>query len=140
MLVDLARTRMAKIENHALHNRTLVDRMTEEEVSYLRQYGELIEKHFHRTVLNHMPAEGWKKLDDKEMIDSPDLEQFVFCRTLEPIEIDVSGDPNPLNEEDEDDEDDYGDNLQAHPEGAFLIVMYKKVRDLVAEGKVQLLM
>lgn len=35
MLVDLARTRMAKIENHALHNRTLVDRMTEEEVSIL---------------------------------------------------------------------------------------------------------
>ena len=33
MLVDLARTRMAKIENHALHNKTLVDRMTEEEVS-----------------------------------------------------------------------------------------------------------
>ena len=33
MVVDLARTRMAKIENHALHNRTLVDRMTEEEVS-----------------------------------------------------------------------------------------------------------
>ena len=32
MLVDLARTRMAKIENHALHNKTLVDRMTEEEV------------------------------------------------------------------------------------------------------------
>jgi hypothetical protein len=35
MLVDLARTRMAKIENHAFHNRTLVDRMTEEEVSVL---------------------------------------------------------------------------------------------------------
>ncbi len=33
MLVDLARVRMAKIENHALHNKTLVDRMTEEEVS-----------------------------------------------------------------------------------------------------------
>ena len=33
MLVDLARTRMAKIENHALHNKTLVHRMTEEEVS-----------------------------------------------------------------------------------------------------------
>jgi hypothetical protein len=32
MLVDLARTRMAKIENHAFHNRTLVDRMSEEEV------------------------------------------------------------------------------------------------------------
>ena len=141
MLVDLARTRMAKIENHALHNRTLVDRMTEEEVSYLRQYGELIEKHYQRTVLNHMPAEGWKKLDDPEMIDSPDLEQFVFCRAMEPVEIDVSGEPNALNEgEEEDDEDDYGDNLQAHPAGSFLIVMYKKVRELVAEGKVQLLM
>lgn len=35
MLVDLARTRMAKIENHALHNRTLLDRMTEEEVSFV---------------------------------------------------------------------------------------------------------
>jgi hypothetical protein len=36
MLVDLMRTRMAKIENHALHNRTLVDRMTEEEVRSFR--------------------------------------------------------------------------------------------------------
>ena len=33
MLVDLARVRMAKIENYALHNKTLVGRMTEEEVS-----------------------------------------------------------------------------------------------------------
>jgi hypothetical protein len=32
MLVDLARTRMAKIENFALHNKSLVERMTDEEV------------------------------------------------------------------------------------------------------------
>ena len=32
MLIDLARTRMAKIENHALHNRTLINRMTKEKV------------------------------------------------------------------------------------------------------------
>lgn len=38
MLVDLARIRMAKIENHALHNRTLVDRMTEEEVRELHLF------------------------------------------------------------------------------------------------------
>jgi GINS complex subunit 4 len=143
MLVDLARTRMAKIENHALHNKTMVDRMTEEEVSYLRQYEELVEKHYQRTVLNHMPAEAWRRLDDPEMIDSPDLEQFVFCRALEPIEIDVSSEPNVLNEgenENDEDEDDYGHSLQAHPAGACLIVMYKKVRDLVVEGKVELLM
>lgn len=34
MLVDLARVRMAKIENHALHNKTMTDRMTEEEVRF----------------------------------------------------------------------------------------------------------
>lgn len=38
MMVDLARTRMAKIENHALHNRTLLDRMTEEEVSVFKGF------------------------------------------------------------------------------------------------------
>lgn len=140
MLVDLARTRMAKIENHALHNRTLVDRMTEEETSYLRQYGELLEKHYRRTVLNHLPKEAWKKLDEPEMIDSPDLEQFVFCRVIETVQIDVTGEPNVLNEDLANDDDDPGDNIQEHAEGSYLIVMYKQIRDLVLEGKVELLM
>ncbi|KAL7531446.1 hypothetical protein ACHAXR_004046 [Thalassiosira sp. AJA248-18] len=142
MLVDLARTRMAKIENHALHNRTLLDRMTEEETSYLRQYGELLEKHYRRTVLNHLPKENWKKLDDKEMIDSPDLEQFVFCRVLETVQIDVTGAPNTLNDDmaNDEDEDDFGDNVQEQQAGSYLIVMYRTVRDLVLEGKVELLM
>mmetsp|Transcript_14774 Transcript_14774/g.32105 ORF Transcript_14774/g.32105 Transcript_14774/m.32105 type:complete len:323 (+) Transcript_14774:148-1116(+) len=140
MLVDLARTRMAKIENHALHNRTLVDRMTEEERSYLRQYGELLEKHYRRTVLNHLPKEAWKKLDEPEMIDSPDLEQFIFCRVIETVQIDVTGEPNALNEDLANDDDDFGDNIQEHAAGSFLIVMYKQVRDLVLEGKVELLM
>ena len=33
LLADLTRTRLAKLENHALHNRELVDRMSEDEVS-----------------------------------------------------------------------------------------------------------
>ena len=66
MLVDLARTRMAKIENHALHNRTLIDRMTEEEVSiyfiksYVKSYvyvwirfSYCIGMPFHHILLNH---------------------------------------------------------------------------------------
>lgn len=145
MLVDLARTRMAKIENFALHNRTLLDRMTEEETSHLRQYGELLEKHYRRTVLNHLPKEAWKKLDEPEMIDSPDLEQFVFCRVLETVQIDVTAEPNILNDDltnnnGEEDEDDFGDTVQEHQADAFLIVMYKTVRELVLEGKVELLM
>lgn len=143
VLVDLGRTRMAKIENHALHNRNLLDRMTEEETSYLRQYGELLEKHYRRTVLNHLPKEAWKKLDEPEMIDSPDLEKFVFCRVLETVQIDVASEPNTLNEDmadDDDDEDDFGENVQEHQAGSYLIVMYKKVMELVLEGKVELLM
>ena len=57
LLADLTRTRLAKIENHALHNRDLVDRMSAEEVEYFKTYGGLVERHFNRTVLNAMPKE-----------------------------------------------------------------------------------
>eukprot|EP00970_Alexandrium_tamarense_P001200 scaffold128_cov198-Alexandrium_tamarense.AAC.23 len=142
MLVDLARTRMAKIENHALHNRTLVDRMTAEELEYLKQYGALQEKHFNRTVLDHLPRE-WNQLDNPEMIDSPNLEEFVFCRVLETVQIDVSGDGSDgsgggfMSQEDE---DGFGETVQEHQAGACLIVMYKTIREFVLEGKIELLM
>lgn len=106
---------------------------------YLRQYGELLEKHYRRTVLNHLPKEAWKKLDEPEMIDSPDLEQFVFCRVVETVQIDVRGELSALNE-DLDNEDEFGDNIQEHAAGSYLIVMYKQIRDLVLDGKVELLM
>jgi hypothetical protein len=70
------------------------------------------------------------------MIDTPNLEEFVFCRVLEPIQIDISGDNN--------DEDEGGeeliDTIQEHGTGACLIVMYKSIREYVLEGKVELLM
>lgn len=76
------------------------------------------------------------------MIDSPDLEQFVFCRVLETVQIDVTGAPNTLNDDmaNDEDEDDFGDNVQEQQAGSYLIVMYRTVRDLVLEGKVELLM
>ena len=74
------------------------------------------------------------------MIDSPDLEQFVFCRVVETVQIDVRGDLGALNEDLANDEDDFGDYIQEHAAGSCLIVMYKQVRDLVLEGKVELLM
>lgn len=107
---------------------------------YLRQYGELLEKHYRRTVLNHLPKEAWKKLDEPEMIDSPDLEQFVFCRVVETVQIDVRGELSSLNEDLDNDEDEFGDNIQEHAAGSYLIVMYKQIRDLVLDGKVELLM
>ena len=85
------------------------------------------------------------------MIDTPDLEQFVFCRVLETVNIDVSGSPNTIYDEmimandqqqsqTQDDEDELGENVQEHQAGSYLIVMYKTIRDLVLEGKVELLM
>lgn len=85
------------------------------------------------------------------MIDTPDLEQFVFCRVLETVNIDVSGSPNTIYDEmimandqqqsqTQDDEDELGGNMQEHQDGSYLIVMYKTIRDLVLEGKVELLM
>ncbi len=74
------------------------------------------------------------------MIDSPDLEQFVFCRVVETVQIDVRGDLGALNEDLANDDDNFGDNIQEHAAGSYLIVMYKLVRDLVLEGKVELMM
>ena len=108
--------------------------------SYLRQYGELLEKHFRITVLNHLPKDAWKKLDEPEMIDSPDLDQFVFCRVVETVQIDVRGELSVLNEDFTNDEDEFGDNIQEHAAGSCLIVMYKQVRDLVLDGKIELLL
>jgi hypothetical protein len=81
-------------------------------------------------------------LDEPEMIDSPNLEEFVFCRVLEPIQIDTSGDnTNDLDGElNGRDGEDLVDNMQEHAAGAYLIVMYKSIRDLVLDGKVELLM
>ena len=76
------------------------------------------------------------------MIDSPNLEEFVFCRVLEPIQIDISGDnTNDLDGElNGRDGEDLVDTMQEHAAGAYLIVMYKSIRDLVLDGKVELLM
>ena len=46
--------------------------------NYLKQYNTLLQKHYDRTVLQHLPKDAWKKLDEPEMIDSPNLEQFDF--------------------------------------------------------------
>lgn len=128
---DLLTSRLNKVEEHALYNREVVDRMSDDEVNYLKSYGELLEKHFKRTVLDHMPKDAWKKLDDPGMIDSPDLNKFVFCRVLdESVEID-----NTLEGEEKDDM-----NIQEHQQGACLIVRYGAIKSLLSEEKVELLM
>jgi len=148
LLADLTRTRLAKIENHALHNRELVDRMSAEEVEYLKTYGGSVERHFNRTVLNAMPKEAWRKLNEPDMIDSPDLDAYVFCKVLETVEIDSStGDKKKKkstsardeDDSDEDDDDEMGSSIQEHTAGSFLIARYATIQKHVLEGRIVLL-
>ena len=148
LLADLTRTRLAKIENHALHNRDLVDRMSTDEVEYLKTYGGLVERHFNRTVLNAMPKEAWRKLNEPDMIDSPDLDAYVFCKVLETVEIDSStGDKKKKarssarddDDSDDDDDDEMGSSIQEHTAGSFLVARYATIQKHVLEGRIVLL-
>jgi hypothetical protein len=85
-----------------------------------------LERHLNRTVLDHFPQDVWKKLDDPEMIDEPDLDTYVFIKTRENVVIDSGTEDNP--------------GLQQHAAGTCLIVLYKRIRDLLLEEKVELLM
>lgn len=85
-----------------------------------------MESHLNRTVLDHFPQDVWKKLDAPEMIDEPDLDTYVFCKVKDDVAIDNGTVDRP--------------NLQQHSEGTCLIVRYNKIRELLLEERVELLM
>lgn len=86
-------------------------------------------------MLDHLPKDAWKKLDEPEMIDSPDLDEFIFCQVLETVEID-----NRDLQADQEDDEVGGDSIQEHQAGACLIARYSVIKDLVSEGKIELIM
>jgi DNA replication complex GINS protein SLD5 C-terminus len=89
------------------------------QVLHLTEYGELLEKHFHRTVLDYIPKEAWRKLDNPEMIDKPDFNRFVFCKVLKnDVEIDD----------------------QNHSQGSYLIARYETIQSHVIENQIELLL
>mmetsp|Transcript_21058 Transcript_21058/g.32137 ORF Transcript_21058/g.32137 Transcript_21058/m.32137 type:complete len:240 (-) Transcript_21058:36-755(-) len=131
LLADLARCRLAKIEKYALHIRgspEQLDRLSDKEIDYLREYGKLVQRHFERTVLSHLPK-AFRAIDTPEMIDSPDLDEYVFCRILETVEIET---------DDRDDDDEY-ERAGVHKSGSSLIVRYRTVKNLIEQGKVVLM-
>lgn len=94
-------------------------------VDFLKGYGQLLESHLRKTVLDHIAKDAYKNLDEPEMIDSPDLDQYVFVKVKETAEIDSGTEDEPMP--------------QQHPAGTTLITRYSKIRDLFAQGKVELL-
>lgn len=73
-------------------------------------------------VTDHFPQDAWKDLDKPEMIEEPKLDAYVFAKIDEAVTI--------ANESDGD---------QYFEPGTVLIVRYRRVRELVDEGKVALL-
>lgn len=134
LLADLARIRLAKIERFALHMRTssdMIERMSDTERSYLQEYGRLMERHFQRTVLEHLPK-SFRAFDKEEMIDRPDLDEYVFCHVLETVTIETGDEITYY-----DDEEEAG--AHEHDAGASLIVRYRVIKEYIDEGKIVLL-
>lgn len=100
-----------------------------------------------RSVTDNITKDAWKKLDEPEMIERPNLDSYVFCRVLvdevtlnnqigmEEIGLGGAG-------EDEDEEGGAGGLTQEEtfPSGSQLFVRYAVIRELILEGKVELLM
>jgi len=63
-----------------------------------------MERHLRTTVLDHFPQDVWRKLDEPEMIDEPDLDAHVFIKVKETVAIDIGTTESP--------------ELRQHPEGS----------------------
>ena len=94
-------------------------------MEFLRGYKELIEGHFRRTVLDHFPQDAWKKLDEPDMIDRPDLGTYVFVRIKESVEINSGTEDVP--------------DIQRHEAGTCLIVRYHRIQHLLRQGQLELM-
>ncbi|GKY93076.1 hypothetical protein MPSEU_000275900 [Mayamaea pseudoterrestris] len=125
LLSGLLKQRLGKLEEYPLHMREHLDRLSDLEKAYLKEYGTMLERHLRKTVLDHFPQEVFKQLDEPEMIDEPDLETYIFVRCKEDVLVDNATDNTPPD---------------WHVKGTVLIVRYSRIRDLYLENKVELLM
>jgi GINS complex subunit 4 len=114
VLSDWLTSRLVKIEAHPLHIREKVDLMSEDEVTYLKQYGALLEHHLRQTVLDHIP-EAWQALDEPHMIEKPNLDEYHFWMVNEPFDDDTEP-------------------------GACLVAKYKDMVEPMQKGKVEMLL
>jgi hypothetical protein len=68
-------------------------------------------------VLQHFRQSVWKSLDTPGMIDTPDLDSYIFCRTLLPHAIDQVDEVN-----------------------ATMIVPFRSIQNALEKNKVELIM
>lgn len=78
-----------------------------------------MERHLHRTVLDHFPQDAFKNLYEPNMIDKPNLDQYVFVTCTKDTKI------RPAAEK---------------KAGDYLIVRYGQIRENYLRGEVEMLM
>lgn len=78
-----------------------------------------MEKHLNNTVLNNIQQNAFKKLDEKFMIDKPDLNQFVFVQCIQ---------------------DNIIIGTETKNTGDFLIVRYNQIRQNYLNNEVEMLL
>jgi DNA replication complex GINS protein SLD5 C-terminus len=104
----------------------------------LKEYTSLLDSHLHKTVLDHFPQDVWKRLDEPEMIDEPELTSYVFVRTKEEVTIGINRDDFNENEDDNSVTNRHS-HATVHDKGSCLIVLYSTVRNLFLQDKIELL-
>jgi hypothetical protein len=106
----------------------------------------IVTHHLSTTVTNHFPQDVWRTLDiPNDMVHEPDIQnQFVFIKCISDVTIpetirptnddtDTGGSINPMSQ---DSMTGVGQYQQA---GMCLIVRYERIRQLLFEGKVELI-
>lgn len=90
---------------------------------FLKDYLKLLESHLETTVTNHFPQEAWRRLDEPEMIEQPDTDQYVVVKVIQDSTLrKETPNPRPLDE------------------GTTVFVCYREIRNLLESGAVELLM
>lgn len=117
------RTRLYKLEQHPKHYHQDTTRLGQNELEYLAGYVKLEDSHVKRSFVDQLPPH-LRGLEEPEMISRPNLDQAVFCRVL--------GEVGEFQFE-------RGEDAIVMREGNIFITRYSIVKDLLEDGKVELL-
>ncbi|KAK6544081.1 GINS complex subunit [Orbilia ellipsospora] len=124
------RTRIAKIDKHALHilsTPTLRHLLSPSEQTYLKTHQALLNELYLSSFLKNFP-ENLRRLDDSaggiSMVEEPDLDSAVFLRVVRDVDIEIAwegGETVPMRA------------------GDVYVIRYSAVKEAVKKGEVELI-
>ncbi|KAF3911877.1 hypothetical protein AA313_de0209886 [Arthrobotrys entomopaga] len=124
------RTRIAKIDKHALHilsTPTLRHLLSPSEQTYLKTHQALLNELYLSSFLKNFP-ENLRRLDDSaggiSMVEEPDLDSAVFLRVVRDVDIEIAwegGETVPMRA------------------GDVYVIRYSAVKEAVKKGDVELI-